>query len=799
VSHHRSANPFTLRLFSYIILLALALSSCKPSQEPTVQAPAPSTAPASLPTSSPVSAPIQAPPSPPAASPLPQASDTPTSLPPTSPPDPYQLISLDHMLETIEKLTSIQAFSGWRTAGTQGETEALQYMADQLNGYSYLNEMGLEMERQTFPIFMTTEIWESRLFLSLAGQEMEVPVNGLRGSRYSPSLAKNFDSDGSLDDADPNPVSASGKPLLVRDETHLFSLGSGEVKDRLLFLDYTLIDYTVNRAAETNLKQLVKLIYSRPVGLVLLNQYANQEGQSHGTFALDGGLFNSYDFNPKIPVMYARLEDWSPAGIVTFDDLERALDGKIASARLVWDADVLLPAQSGNLIARIPGQDSSQAIILGAHIDSPNTPGAFDDGSGSAVLLEIARVLDAARLQPPVDLYLVWFGSEEILFGGSSYFVATHQDLLDRTMAMLQIDALGYPLEGQELTLNMETSTYEKFGDGRPTWADYLSQAVLSQGIPLFNQVEFSASSDNSVFGAFDVPNANLIYFDPASSNMSNGYLFYATHYHDPYESVDQVREVGQMLVDMTRTALVAALQTTQDKPALRVVPPTTRRALILANHSQPPNLAPVTLLEMSMALSWQGYDVDLLPYGQPLTAADLKDTSFVAVLPVLDYPGQEGFSWTAEELDLLDAYVKNGGFLVIANSLYDFSSTRMLEDANEDALGLNPLAQRFGVTFTDGVTTAQSVSSSNQHPLTANASTLKMYWGDGVPFRIQKGLVLYRAGNHPAIALVDYGESGGQVLIVADLGLLLDFDRGGKNLIFLQNLAAYVTDRLIP
>jgi hypothetical protein len=35
----------------------------------------------------------------------------------------------------------------------------------------------------------------------------------------------------------------------------------------------------------------------------------------------------------------------------------------------------------GNLVARIPGLDRSRAAILGAHIDSPNSPGALDDGS----------------------------------------------------------------------------------------------------------------------------------------------------------------------------------------------------------------------------------------------------------------------------------------------------------------------------------------------------------------------------------------------------------------------------------
>ena len=66
-------------------------------------------------------------------------------------------------------------------------------------------------------------------------------------------------------------------------------------------------------------------------------------------------------------------------GITAWEHLE-----KIESAQLTLDVDGYSPGTSGNLIARIPGADSSKAVILGAHIDSPNTPGVFDDGSGSA-------------------------------------------------------------------------------------------------------------------------------------------------------------------------------------------------------------------------------------------------------------------------------------------------------------------------------------------------------------------------------------------------------------------------------
>ena len=100
---------------------------------------------------------------------------------------PYPLISSERMLAHLEVLTNIQAYSGFRTAGTTGEAEAFDYVAAQLERMDNLKEMGLEIERQSFDVFVTTEIHQAQLFLTVAGgQEAEVPASGLRGSRYRP-------------------------------------------------------------------------------------------------------------------------------------------------------------------------------------------------------------------------------------------------------------------------------------------------------------------------------------------------------------------------------------------------------------------------------------------------------------------------------------------------------------------------------------------------------------------------------------------------------------------------------------
>ena len=59
------------------------------------------------------------------------------------------------------------------------------------------------------------------------------------------------------------------------------------------------------------------------------------------------------------------------------------------------------------------------------------------------------------KFQPAVDVYLAWFGGHEIGTYGSAYFVATHQELLDHTLAQVQMDGLGYPLDRRSSKITM--------------------------------------------------------------------------------------------------------------------------------------------------------------------------------------------------------------------------------------------------------------------------------------------------------------------------------------------------------
>ena len=731
--------------------------------------------------------------------------------------DPFALISQDRLLAFTRDLTAIQPYSGWRNSATQGEQEALDYVAKRLGEWEHLRSLGLELERQSFRVFMATELWEARLHLKVNGREIEAPASGLRGDRDNIAQALRFDSDGALNDSERNPVVVDNPVVLIRSADEVHALSSTDVEGKIILLDYAVIDRVVLGLSPAHTRLSVEgaelpaadhfagglakavaiaseVLARRPAGLVLVTQFSNKQGASHGAFVGDVSALNPVDDQPAPPTLYVRLEDLAPAGIETWDDLAR-----VESARMVWDADVFFPASSGNLIARIPGVDSSRAVILGAHIDSPNNPGALDDGSGSAILLEVARVIDAARIQPATDVYLVWFGSEEIGLYGSYHFVATHQALLDRTLAMLQIDALSRPLDGIHASLELETWSYGRLGDDRLTWPDYLSQVASQHGVQTNPVNKYGIASDNSGFVGFDVPNANLTYLNTPEMLEAGG-VHYAAHFHDPYDTVELAVEVAEVYEQMATVVLAAALQAA-DAPELRVTPAPDRRALFVASHTEVAHVAPTAFTDFGMALAMQGFDVDMIPYGQPVTSADLKGVDLVIALPVLDYPSPDGDltlydeAWSEAEIAALEKYVADGGLLVLTNSALRLKYNNRVQDHNEDWRDANVLAERFGILYVAGTLDERQVPVEGNSPLAEGVSSLTLAIDNTVPFTMIGGQALAQSDGEWVVALKDYGH-GGQVLALADVGILGTNGGVPANLPFWQNLARYARAR---
>ena len=98
-----------------------------------------------------------------------------------------------------------------------------------------------------------------------------------------------------------------------------------------------------------------------------------------------------------------------------------------------------------NVEVRIPGNRADAPLILvGAHWDTvPPSPGADDNGSGVAALLEVARRLSGRSLG--AEVRLIWFDGEESgLAGSREYANSMSSEERARCVGMIDLESVGY-------------------------------------------------------------------------------------------------------------------------------------------------------------------------------------------------------------------------------------------------------------------------------------------------------------------------------------------------------------------
>lgn len=102
------------------------------------------------------------------------------------------------------------------------------------------------------------------------------------------------------------------------------------------------------------------------------------------------------------------------------------------------------PIALNNVVAEIPGTEKpDEVVIVSGHFDSwdgPGSQGALDNGTGSSVTLECARILNACGARPKRTIrFILWSGEEQGLFGSRGY-VRDHAAEMDKISACLVDD-----------------------------------------------------------------------------------------------------------------------------------------------------------------------------------------------------------------------------------------------------------------------------------------------------------------------------------------------------------------------
>lgn len=174
--------------------------------------------------------------------------------------------------------------------------------------------------------------------------------------------------------------------------------------------------------------------------------YANQyEGYGPETGSI------AYDREAPIPGIAISRES------ATY--LERLSQRRGAVSLRLETTDRSAASRSWNVVGDLPsGSPSGEWVLLGCHYDGHDiAQGAGDPASGTVAVVEAARVLAAHAFQPPstphpprstapvplAGVRVVLFGTEEIGLLGAYRYVEAHEDELDRVRFMLNLDAAG--------------------------------------------------------------------------------------------------------------------------------------------------------------------------------------------------------------------------------------------------------------------------------------------------------------------------------------------------------------------
>ncbi|MFA7288085.1 MAG: M20/M25/M40 family metallo-hydrolase [Melioribacteraceae bacterium] len=118
-------------------------------------------------------------------------------------------------------------------------------------------------------------------------------------------------------------------------------------------------------------------------------------------------------------------------------------------------AEYTREAETWNISGIIEGSDPmlrNEYIVLGAHLDHVGQqgggeiyfPGANDNASGSAAVLEIARALSKLENKPKRSIIIVFFASEEQGLNGSTFFANNLNVPKENVKAMFNMDCVGY-------------------------------------------------------------------------------------------------------------------------------------------------------------------------------------------------------------------------------------------------------------------------------------------------------------------------------------------------------------------
>ncbi|WP_209306329.1 M20/M25/M40 family metallo-hydrolase [Blastococcus sp. CT_GayMR19] len=377
-------------------------------------------------------------------------------------------------LQEIATKSEDPVYPGTRAAGTEGYRTSVEYVAERLEAAGYevtLDEVEFEFEfpaalRQLEPVDVEYEtgVLTGSGSATVEGPVIPVDIN-LAGDRASTSGCEAEDFAG-LDFSGPADIA------LIQRGTCTFG--------------------TKAQNADTAGAEAV----------ITFNQ-----GNAPDRMALVIGSATSLDIEGTIPAVY----DIPVVGASFDDGVALAQEGSVASVE-VQPSEI---RTDHNVIAELPGRNTDNVVMAGAHLDSVTEgPGINDNGSGSAALLETALMM--AESEPENTLRFGWWAAEELgLLGSADYVEGLSQEERDRIALYLNYDMVGSP-NHVLMVYDSDQSTYEvpaeapfEIPEGSVAIEDLFESYYTAIGEP-YDDTAFSGRSDYEAFILAGIPSGGL-------------------------------------------------------------------------------------------------------------------------------------------------------------------------------------------------------------------------------------------------------------------------------------------------
>ena len=305
------------------------------------------------------------------------------------------------------------------------------------------------------------------------------------------------------------------------------------------------------------------------IGVILVNDRANHPGDPDELekFGVTAGPTNAGI--AFVQVKEASVDKWFADAGKPLDKIQAAIDKDLTPQSFAFPASIQVEANLDveraiktvhNVVAYIPGT-SDEYVILGAHYDhlglggqyslAPSLtgtihPGADDNASGTAGVLELARAFAKQPRGKRGILFLNFSGEEQGLLGSAWY--ADHPMLpLSNAVAMINLDMIGRMRDNKLYLGGSASGTTFK--------------ATLEKLLPQYDlKVDYSGgpsegSSDHTSFTAHQVP--ALFFFSGLHGD-----------YHKPSDTWDKIDAPAAAKLLALVAGVADSLREAPDRPA---------------------------------------------------------------------------------------------------------------------------------------------------------------------------------------------------------------------------------------